>query len=139
MVRRVAVLALLAAFAVVSCGCGAGGGGMDRRVSLPAGFPADVPLPEGARLRSARDLGSKGLNLVFETDEPVPAVERRLRSRLEAGGWTLLSEVSVESAVFSSYRSRERSVALGISRTGEVTVVGLAYHQPSPEREGVQG
>ena len=139
MVRRVAVLALLAAFAVVSCGCGAGGGGMDRRVSLPAGFPADVPLPEGARLRSARDLGSKGLNLVFETDEPVSAVERRLRSRLEAGGWTLLSEVSVESAVFSSYRSRERSVALGISRTGGVTVVGLAYRQPGTEREGAEG
>ena len=139
MVRRVAVLAVVAAFAVASCGCGAAGGGADRRVRLPAALPADVPLPEGALLRSARDLGSKGLNLVFETDEPVSAVEGRLRSRLEAGGWTLLSEVVVEGAVFSSYRKRGRSVALGISRTGGVTVVGLAYRQPEPEREGVQG
>jgi len=139
MVRRVAVLAVVAAFALAPCGCGAGGGGTERRVRLPAALPSDVPLPEGARLRSARDLGSKGLNLVFETDEPVLAVEKQLRSRLEAGGWRLLSEVIVENAVFSSYRNRERSVALGISRTGGVTVVGLSYQQPGPEREGVPG
>ena len=139
MVRRVAVLAVVAAFAVLWSGCGAAGNGADRRVRLPAALPADVPLPVGAVLRTARDLGSKGLNLVFETDEPVLAVEARLRSRLESGGWSLLSEVAVESAVFSSYRKQARSVALGISRTGGVTVVGLAYHQPEPGREGVQG
>jgi hypothetical protein len=139
MVRSVAVLVVAAAFAVTSCGGGAAGGGTDRRVAIPAALAADVPLPEGARLRSVRDFGSKGLTLVFETDEPVAAVDRRLRARLEAKGWTLLSDVVVEGAVFSSYRSRARSVALGISRTGGVTVVGLAYHQPEPEREGVQG
>jgi hypothetical protein len=90
-------------------------------------------------LRTARDLGSKGLNLVFETDEPVAAVEAQLRSRLESGGWVLLSEVVVESALFSSYRKQVRSVALGISRTGGVTVVGLAYRQSGPEGEGAPG
>lgn len=139
MVRRVAVLAVVATFAVAWCGCGAAGDGADRRVALPAALPADVPLPMGAVLRSARDLGSKGLNLVFETEERVSVVEGQLRSRLESGGWTLLSEVVVESAVFSSYRKQARSVALGISRTGGVTVVGLAYRQPEPEGEGAQG
>lgn len=137
--RGVAILAVVAACAATPCGCGAAGGGTDRRVRLPAALPADVPLPEGARLRSARDLGEKGLTLVFETDEPVAAVEGRLRSRLAAGGWVLLSEVVVESAVFSSYRSRGRSVALGINRTGGVTVVGLAYRRPGPEQEGDHG
>ena len=137
MVRRVAILAVVVACVGAACGCGAAEGGGDRRVRLPAALPADVPLPQGARLRSALDFGSKGLSLVFETDEPVPAVERWLRSRLESGGWVQLSEVAVESAVFSSYRSRTRSVALGISSTGGVTVVGLAYQQPGPEREGV--
>ena len=139
MLRRVAVLAVVAAFAVVWCGCGAAGNGADRRVRLPAALPADVPLPAGAVLRTARDLGSKGLNLVFETDEPVLAAEAHLRSRLESGGWTLLSEVAVESAVFSSYRKQARSVALGISRTGGVTVVGLAYRQSELEGEGAPG
>lgn len=139
MVRRIAVLAVVAAFAVAWCGCGSAGDGADRRVRLPAALPADVPLPVGAVLRSARDLGSKGLNLVFETDESVSAMEGQLRSRLESGGWTLLSEVVVENSVFSSYRKQARSVALGISRTGGVTVVGLAYRQPEPEGEGAQG
>ena len=138
-IRRVAVLAVVAAFAVAWFGCGAAGDGTDRRVRLPAALPADVPLPAGAVLRSARDLGSKGLNLVFETDEQVSAVEGNLRSRLESGGWTLLSEVIVESAVFSSYRKQARSVALGISRTSGVTVVGLAYRQSEAEGEGAPG
>jgi hypothetical protein len=137
--RRVAVLALLVASAVVGFGCGAAGDGVDRRVRLPAALPADVPLPAGAVLRTARDLGSKGLNLVFETDESVSAVAGHLRVRLESGGWTLLSEVVVESAEFSSYRKQARSVALGISRTGGVTVVGLAYRQPEPAGEGAAG
>ena len=139
MVRRVAVLAVVAAFSVVWCGCGVAGDGADRRVRLPAALPADVPLPAGATLRTAQDLGSRGLNLVFETDEPVSAVEGQLRSRLESRGWTLVSEVSVGSAVFSSYRKQVRSVALGISRTGGVTVVGLAYQQYEPEGEGAPG
>jgi hypothetical protein len=139
MVRKVAVLAVVAACACAWCGCGAAGDGAGRRVRLPAALPADVPLPSGAVLRTARDLGSKGLNLVFETDEPVEAVEERLRSRLESGGWTLLSEVAVGSAFFSSYRKQARSVALGISRTGGVTVVGLAYRQPAPQGEGTPG
>jgi len=139
MVRRNAVLALVAAFVFASWGCGAAGDGADRRVRLPAALPADVPLPDGALLRSARDLGSKGLTLVFETDETVPVVAGRMRSRLEAGGWALLSDVQLESAVFFSFRKQSRSVALGISSTGGVTVVGLAYHRPAPEREGDQG
>ena len=139
LLRRVAVLAVAAVFAVACCGCGAAGDGADRRVRLPAALPADVPLPAGATLRTARDLGSKGLNLVFETDEPVSTVVAQLRSRLESGGWILLSEVVVESAVFSSYRKQARSVALGISRTGGVTVVGLAYQQTKPEGEGASG
>lgn len=137
--RKVVVLALVAALAVSPCGCGAAAGGADARVRLPAAFPPDVPLPEGAFLRAARDLGSKGITLVFETPEPVAAVEGRLRERLEAGGWVLLSEVLVDGAAFSSYRRRERSVALGISRTGAVTVVGLAYLRPETEAGGAPG
>lgn len=139
MARRVAVLAVVAVFAWCSCGCGAAGDGVERRISLPAGLPPDVPLPQGAFLRATRDLGDNGLTLVFETVEPVSTVEGRLRSRLESAGWTLLSEVVVEGAVFSSHRSRGRSLAMGICRTGGVTVVGLAYHRPESDREGVRG
>jgi hypothetical protein len=137
MVRWIGVLAVVVVIA--AAGYGALGDGTDRRLRVPAALPADVPLPERAVLRAARDLGSKGLNLVFETDEPPAAVQGRLRGRLEAGGWALLSEVALESGVFASYRKGGRSVALGVSRTGGVTVVGVAYHQPGPGQGGAQG
>jgi hypothetical protein len=137
MVRGMAVLAVVVALA--AAGWGALGDGADRPLKVPAALPADVPLPERAVLRTARDLGSKGLSLVFETEAPPVAVSEGLRARLEAGGWALMSEVALESGLFASYRKGERTVALGVSRTGGVTVVGLAYHQPGPGREGVQG
>lgn len=139
MLRCVAVLAVAAVLAGAAPGCGMAGDGADRRVGLPDVLPADLPLPEGAFLRSALDRGRWGLNLVFETDEPVAAVDGRLRSRLVAGGWALVSEVAIESALFSSYRKQGRTVALGISRTGGVTMVGLALYQPGARAEGARG
>lgn len=139
MVRGVAVLALVAALAGTVPACGVAGDLGDRRVALPEALPADLPLPEGAVLRAARDRGRWGLNLVFETGEPVAAVDGKLRSRLGAGGWSLVSEVTVESAVFSSYRKQGRTVALGISRNGAVTMVGVAFYQPGASGEGAPG
>jgi hypothetical protein len=139
MSRRVAVVAVAAALAAAAFGSWAAGGVASRQIGFPAALPADVPLPAAARLRSARDQGAKGLTLVFETDEAVAASGGGLRARLEAAGWTLLSEVAVGEAVFASYRKGARSVALGISRTGGVTVVGVAYRQPGPAQEGAPG
>jgi hypothetical protein len=138
MVRWIAVLAAVAALAAAVVH-EAPGDGAERRLRLPAALPADLPLPEGAVLSVSRDLGARGLNLVFETDEPVGAAQGRLRARLEAGGWTLLSEVAAGSAVFASYRKEGRSVALSVSRTGGTTVVGMAYQQQASVREGDRG
>jgi len=139
MVRRVAVLALVAALAGTVPACGVAADVGDRRVALPDALPADVPLPDGAFLRAARDRGRWGLNLVFETGEPVAAVDGKLRSRLGAGGWSLVSEVTVESAVFSSYRKQGRTVALGVSRNGGITMVGLSFYPPGASGEGAPG
>ena len=58
-VRRLALLAVVAALALAGSGCGVAGDGADRRIRLPAALPGDVPLPERAVLRSARDLGAR--------------------------------------------------------------------------------
>ena len=125
------LLALLA----LSGGCGEGG-----KIGLPAGFPADVPLPERGVLRSARDLGMKGLNVVFETEEDVRVVGASLGRRLIAAGWSATAEAAVDEAVFSSWRKGERSVAVGVSRSGRQTLVGISVvERPFNEWEGEQG
>lgn len=138
MARRIAVL-VLALTVAAAVGYAATGGVADRRLRLPDVLPADLPVPEGTILRMARDLGSKGLNLAFESGEPVATVEAQMRARLAAQGWALLSEVALEGAVFTSYRKDVRSVALGVSSKGGVTLVGLTLLGPEPQQEGIQG
>lgn len=119
--RRTGFAGLLLALAAAAVGCGEAG-----KIGLPRGFPGDVPLPERAVLRSARDLGKRGLNVVFESGEGVGPLADRLGGRLRAAGWTALSEAAVDTSVFSSWRKGERSVALGVSDAGGVTLVGIA-------------
>ena len=119
--RRARFAGLLLVLAAAGVSCGEGG-----KIGLPQGFPTDVPLPERAVLRNARDLGKRGLNVVFESGEGVGPLADRLGSSLRAAGWTALTEAAVDTAVFSSWRKGERSVALGVSDAGGVTLVGIA-------------
>lgn len=124
---------------VVACGFGSAPGGSVRKIRLPD-RPADLPLPEAATLRTARDLGARGLNLVFETQEALPAAAGRMRSRMEAAGWVLLSDIVLEQAQFASYRKGERAAALGVSRSGDQVLISIAYTaRPGAEWEGDEG
>lgn len=136
--RSLVVVALVVALTAGAGGCApAGSGGGEARLLLPEGWPADVPVLERSQLRAARGVGSDGIMLVFETEEPAGTVQGRLRDRLAAGGWELISEAAIENAVFTSYGKAGRSLALSFSGAGGVTVVGMTYH--APPRGGNQG
>jgi hypothetical protein len=82
----------------------------------------------------------KGLNVVFETEEDVRVVGASLGRRLIAAGWSATAEAAVDEAVFSSWRKGERSVAVGVSRSGRQTLVGISVvERPFNEWEGEQG
>jgi len=140
MVRGKALVLLVGlAVAIAAVGSVSEPGGSVRRIRLPA-LPEDLPLPAAGTLRTARDLGSRGLNLVFETEEAPADAARGLRSRLEAAGWVALSDVVLEKADFSSYRKGERSVAIGVSRSGSLSLVSVAYlARPDVVREENRG
>ncbi|HWR97118.1 MAG TPA: hypothetical protein VN317_01725 [Candidatus Methanoperedens sp.] len=126
-----AMLAVLVSLA----GCGGAA-----KIGLPPGFPSDVPVPEGAVLRTARDLGKRGQTVVFESREGVRPLAGRLGERLRAAGWSVMSEAVVDAAVFSSWRKGERSVAFGVSESGGVTLVGISVvERPFNEWEEVRG
>ena len=126
---------VLLGLVVAGAGCGEGA-----KIGLPAGFPGDVPLPDRAVLRTARDLGQRGLNVVFEAEGRVGPLAAQLAGRLQAAGWSVISEAAVDAAVFSSWRKGERSVALGVSEAGGVTLVGIAVvERPYNEWEDGSG
>jgi hypothetical protein len=132
---RTKVCWALLAVALAGAGCGEGA-----KIGLPAGFPADVPLPERASLRTARDLGKRGLNVVFEAQGDVRPLAEHLGGRLRAAGWSVIAEAVLDEAVFSSWRKGERSVALGVSESGGVTLVGIAVvERPYNEWEDESG
>jgi len=137
--RSVAAVVLTGLLAAAACGFGAASGATGR-VRLPASVPADLPLPERAALRTALDLGPRGLNLVFETDGSLPGIADPLRARIAAAGWAPVTDVVLEQAIFASYRSGERLLALGVSRSGGRWLVSLAYvARPYNPWEGDQG
>lgn len=125
-VRRVAAALAAVALAFVAGGCGAVDGAGARRVGLPAAFPADVPLPEAAVVRTARDLGKKGLNVVFEVHQAPLEAAAGFEARMRAAGWTVAGGAVLEGAVFTSFRSGERSLAVGVSAAAGVTLMSVS-------------
>jgi hypothetical protein len=137
--RTAAAVVVTGLLAAAACGFGAASGATPR-LRPPASLPADVPLPERAALRTALDLGAQGLNLVYEADGALADVAGPLRRRIAAAGWAPLTDVVLEQAVFASYRSGERTLALGVSRAGGRWLVSLSYApRPYNPWEGDQG
>lgn len=124
---RAHVICGVAAVLLLLPGCPGGG---RARVEVPASFPEDVPLPAEARLVTAQDLGHRGLNLVFRTRRPPEPVIAEIRGRLEALGWKPLAQADVEEGVFFTCRKEARTVAVGVTRAGEVTTISLAHGLP---------
>lgn len=128
MIRKGIMLVLMAGLSLASVSCRNGETGGGGKVAVPVALPADLPLPAAAALRTAQDLGEKGLNLVFEArGEPVAAAAA-YRERLSGAGWRLVAEA--EEGTFMSFRKESRSVAVGVSGTEGVTSISLAYVAP---------
>lgn len=127
MVRRGLMVVFVAALVVAAAGCGPTAAGGEAKVAVPAAFPPDVPLPEAAVLRTAQDLGERGLNLTFESPAAAPAAAAVLRRRLADAGWLLVAEAVAEDGEFMSFRKEGRSVAVGVSPTERGSSIGLAY------------
>ncbi len=125
-VRTAAAALLAAALAAAAAGCGIVDGAGPPRVVLPAAFPADVPLPEGAVVRAARDMAKRGLNVVLEVRDGQPGLAAGFAQRMRAAGWTAAGDAALEGAVFMSFRKGERSVAAGVSSAGGVTLLSIS-------------
>lgn len=126
MIRTGTALVLLAALLVAPAGCRTEERAGGRKVTLPPSFPAQVPLPPAAVLRTAQDLGEKGFNLIFESGVEPAAAEAAYRGRLEQAGWGRVAEARAEDGVFMNFRKDGISVAVGVSRAERGSAIALA-------------
>jgi hypothetical protein len=121
------MVALVAAVLAAAAGCRSTEAGGEIKVTVPAAFPPDVPLPEAALLRTAQDLGERGLNLTFESPVVPPVAAAALRQRLAQAGWLLVAEAVAPDGEFMSFRKEGRSVAIGVSPAERGSSIGVAY------------
>lgn len=127
MIRNGLMLALVAAVLAATVGCRTTDVGGERKVTRPAAFPADVPLPEEGVLRTAQDLAERGCNLIWETRIKPDQAAVAYRERLARAGWRLVAEVKAENGVFMSFRKETQSLAVSVSPTDRGTGIGIAY------------
>ena len=109
-----------------------GGGTLDVQVSMPAGFPSDVPIYPGARLTSAGSFNSNGTTtwgMEWETLDSVDKVQTFYTGKLAQGDWTLSFSGSSNgnfSAIFNRKSSSNVGGILGVDGSSGITKISLA-------------
>jgi hypothetical protein len=113
-------------------GSSAGGGTLDPQVSMPSGFPSDVPIYPGARLTSAGSFTSNGTTtwgMEWETLDSVDKVQAFYTAKLALGDWTLSFSGSTNgafSAIFNRKSSSNVGGILGVDGSTGITKISLA-------------
>jgi hypothetical protein len=110
----------------------AGAGHLDPQVSMPAGFPSDVPIYTGARLTSSGSFTSNGATtwgMEWETADGVDKVQAFYTAKLNQGDWTLSFSGSTNgafSAIFNRKTNSKVGGILGVDGSSGITKISLA-------------
>ncbi|HEY4914940.1 MAG TPA: hypothetical protein VIJ91_13595 [Candidatus Dormibacteraeota bacterium] len=107
-------------------------GTLDAPVPMPAGFPPDVPIYEGARLTAGAAFAANGQTtwgMEWETLDTVDKVQAFYTSKLAQGDWTIKvvgGAAGVFSATFSRKSNSKVTGALGVDGSSGVTKISLS-------------
>lgn len=81
---------------------------------VPVGLPADVPLPQDARIVRETSTGDGGIQLALESDVPAEALLRDYRDALVKMGWTLGEDAPRAGSGSLAASKGTRSLSLGV-------------------------
>ena len=106
---------------------------LDPEVTMPAGFPQDLPLYPKARLTAAASFTATGKptawGVEWETYDGVEKVRVFYASRLAAGDWTITFSGTANGAFAASYSRRSNPKIgglIGAEAAGGVTRITLS-------------
>jgi hypothetical protein len=90
---------------------------LDPAVSMPSGFPADVPIYPGARLTAAASFTGTGQTtwgMNWETNDSVPVVQAFYSSKLSQADWKISVTGSNSTAFTATFNRKSNSKSGGI-------------------------
>jgi hypothetical protein len=98
--------------------------GDDSGVSLPDGFPSDVPVYPGATVA----LSSKtpeGVHVLLQTKDGVQDVRRFYQEKLKAAGWKIATTVNVPGGIMLQANKGKRVQNVTTMNDGRLTTINL--------------
>jgi len=116
---------------------GAPSGPLDAEVSMPQGFPADVPIYTGARLTAGASFTGTGVmtwGMEWETVDSVQKVRSFYASKFSSGDWTIkfTSDASTGFTATVARKSNSQTTGiLGADGSSGVTKISLSLVVPS--------
>ncbi len=105
--------------------------GQEGEVTLPKGFPEDVPVYEGATPVNTAEIPD-GTLVVLTTSDPLAAVAGFYKERLKAEGWEQQGAAEEPESVTLVNGKEGRELIVAVLREGELTTINLRVSKPSP-------
>ncbi len=103
-------------------------------VSLPAGFPKDVPIYPGAQVRAAvQDAGSNGYHAQLHTADAVDKVAEYYTKEVESHGWvedSVVKQAGGQPMQVLNYTQDERTLNIMILGEGQGSSITVATQAP---------
>jgi hypothetical protein len=91
--------------------------------ALPKGFPADVPRYPGAGVLSSMSQGNEMSMVTFQTGDATDRVYEFYDTKLRAGGWDIVSELTTpQMRMISGKKSDRQANVTVISGDGKTTI-----------------
>ena len=93
-------------------------------VSLPDGFPSDVPIYPGATITLTSET-PQGMNVVLRTKDPAEKVRQFYQEKLKAEGWEIVATMNMPTGAMLQAKKGERSQTVITGSDGQQTTISL--------------
>jgi len=94
-------------------------------VSVPEGFPKDVPLYPGAIVTTAATV-QNAMNVVLKTKDPISKVTSFYKEKMKDNGWEIQTAVDTADGTMLNGHKENRTQMTVMARDGDHTIVTLA-------------
>lgn len=92
--------------------------------AVPAKFPKDVPVYDGAAVMASTSVPD-GFNLLLQTKDPADKVVSAYSSKMTANGWTEEMNSNQGGQTVVGYKKDERTAVLIVASADEMTQINL--------------